>query len=116
MIRSSMRPLTASERAAAHTKNPFHVLFRTDTWQERKKALVEVLEFRIDKVWLVPGCDGGIGCCGVAGVLLRTPSKDSVYLSGRVDSSPAYNFSGRVYPYPSRPYALSWVAARWRRR
>jgi hypothetical protein len=86
------------------------MLFGTDTRQERKEAVVEVLEFRIDMAWLVADyC--GVRCCGVAGLLLRTVSKDFVCLSGRVESSPARNFSGgRVGRLPDADF--SWVSAR----
>lgn len=77
------------------TKNPFHILFRSDKWQERKEALVEILEFRVDKAWLVPGCYRGIGCCPGA-LLLRTPARQFICLYGPVSSSPVYHFS-----YPS---------------
>jgi hypothetical protein len=83
------------------------MLFRTDTWQERKEAVVEVLEFRFDMAWLVTNYCGA-RCCGVAGLLLRTVSKDFVYLSGRVDSNPARNFSGGVGNSPEADF--SWVS------
>jgi hypothetical protein len=74
LIRYSWRNLTSAERAANLTKNPFHILLRSDTWRERKEALLEILEFRVDKAWPVPGCDHGVRCCRGA-VLLRTASK-----------------------------------------
>ena len=104
--------MTTSERAANQTRNPFHMLLRTDTWQERKEAVVEVLEFRIDMAWLVTNYCGA-RCCGVAGLLLRTVSKDFVYLSGRVESNPARSFSGHVSEVSARCEGDSARIERW---
>ena len=91
MIPHSTRYLTSGERAANRTKNPFHLLFRSDKWRERKEALVEIFEFRVEKAWLVAGCDRGVGCCS-GSLLLRTPEKQFVYLTGTVSTSPEYDF------------------------
>jgi hypothetical protein len=85
---------------------------RTDTGLDRKEALVEVLEFRIDKAWLLSVCDRGVQCCGTAGVLLMTPSRDCVYLSDRVDCSSPYDPSR---PWRRRIYGDSAVLGRWPR-
>jgi hypothetical protein len=92
MILRSTRYLTSAERAANQTKNPFHVLLRSDTWRERKEGFVEILEFHVDKAWLVPGCDRGPGCCP-GSLLLRTPKRQFICLWGSVRTSPVYHFS-----------------------
>ena len=91
MIRRSTRYLTSGERAANQTNNPFHILLRSAKWQERKEALVEILEFRVDKAWLLAGCDHGVGCCP-GSLLLRTPERQFFYLTGTVWASPEYDF------------------------
>jgi hypothetical protein len=69
-----------------------HPLLRTNKWRDRKEAVVEILEFRVDKAWLVPGCERGVGCCP-GKLLLRTPKRQFVCLYGPVSSSPVYHFS-----------------------
>ena len=91
MIRRSTRYLTSAERAANQTKNPFHVLFGSDKWQERKEALVEIFEFRVDKAWFLAGCDHGVGCCP-GDLLLRTPERQFFSLTGTVSAFPEYDF------------------------
>ena len=63
MIRSNRRYLAPEERKKWQTKNPFHILTRSDKWQEGKEAIVEVLEFEVNRVWNLWGCDEGAGCC-----------------------------------------------------
>ena len=88
-MRSNWRYLSPEERKKCQTKNPFHILTRSDKWQERNEAIVEVLEFEATKAWNLWGCDRGPACCP-GEILVRTRDKEFILLSGPV--------SRRVYP------------------
>lgn len=99
MIRSNWRYLSPDERKKCQTKNPFHILTRSDKWQERKEGTVEVLEFDAKRAWNLWGCDRGPGCCP-GGILVRTRDKEFIYLSGRV-SRPVYPPSDYHFSFQS---------------
>ena len=91
MIRRSTRALTSLELRACELLNPLHALFATKSWLDWKVGLVETLEFRVDKAWFLPECDRGPGCCP-GSLLLRTPEREFVCLTGTVSSSSKYDF------------------------
>jgi len=68
-----------------------HALLGTKKWLDWKVGLVEALEFRVDKAWVLWGCDRGPGCCP-GSLLLRTPEKQSIHVIGTVSSSSEYDF------------------------
>jgi hypothetical protein len=97
MIRRRMRYLTPYEEETCEPLTPLQFLFASAKRRERAAGLVEILEFRVDKAWLVPGCDHGVGCCP-GSLLLRTPERPFISLSGTVSSSKVYDFRwGSMY-------------------
>jgi hypothetical protein len=126
MIRRSIRYFSPDEPAAKQWFDLFYILRYTDMWRERDEGLVEILEFCVEKAWLVSGCDRGGGCCPGC-LLLRTPDREFICLGGTVPSSPAYDFrwasiykSGRCdgdhvvierWPKTKRIYSLRFSGA-----